>query len=484
MNKKLFVYVVAFFFTLSSFVSFIGESIEQSNFEEECSLSGYVTDPFSNPIEGARVRISFHDTYEENYTDSNGYYYVSNIPICYCMKNASASKEGYSTEWILLSISENTTHDFVLTPLGDILYVGGSGPGNYSRIQDAIDNASDGDTVFVYDDSSPYYENIVVDKSVDLIGEERNTTIIDGSEMSSHHVVKVISDGVLISGFTVRFVGGTWSLAGIFLASQGNVISQNNIINNRNGIFLWDSSYNIISYNTIKDNGYHGIRLAESNNNNIIGNDISTNHAYGIYLWDSSSNIIIENTITKSFWEGIQIGYFSIDNAVYHNNLVENNLENAYDEWENTWDDGYPSGGNFWDDYNGEDNDGDGIGDTPYIIPGETSQDNYPLIEPFGQEYPELEFELTSGFGINIIIRNIGTRDFIDLDWSISIYGGLFGLINKHISETIPILPTGDEETISSGFLFGLGSITINIVIEKNESTTQGFIIGPFIIIQ
>jgi len=54
---------------------------------------------------------------------------------------------------------------------GDWLYVGGSGLGNYSKIQDAIDNASDEDTVFVYDDSSPYYENLEIDKSIKLLGE-------------------------------------------------------------------------------------------------------------------------------------------------------------------------------------------------------------------------------------------------------------------------------------------------------------------------
>jgi len=78
------------------------------------SLSGYVNDTFMNPIEGARVRVYFHETYEENYTDSSGYYNVNNIPICYCLKNCTASKSGYTTEWILLSIVENTTYDFVL----------------------------------------------------------------------------------------------------------------------------------------------------------------------------------------------------------------------------------------------------------------------------------------------------------------------------------------------------------------------------------
>ncbi len=78
------------------------------------TLSGYVNNTSMSPIEGALVRVYFHGTYEENYTDANGYYHVTNIPICYCMKNATCSKDGYRTEWVLLSIDENTTHDFIL----------------------------------------------------------------------------------------------------------------------------------------------------------------------------------------------------------------------------------------------------------------------------------------------------------------------------------------------------------------------------------
>jgi len=79
------------------------------------SLLGYVNDTHENPIEGALVRVHFHGTYEEDYSDSTGFYHVTNIPICYCMKNATCSKKGYKTEWLLLSIAENTTHDFILT---------------------------------------------------------------------------------------------------------------------------------------------------------------------------------------------------------------------------------------------------------------------------------------------------------------------------------------------------------------------------------
>jgi hypothetical protein len=80
------------------------------------SLLGYVNDTSGNPIEGALIRVHFHETYEEDYSDEDGYYHVFNIPICYCMKNATCSKEGYITEWELLSIAENTTQDFILIP--------------------------------------------------------------------------------------------------------------------------------------------------------------------------------------------------------------------------------------------------------------------------------------------------------------------------------------------------------------------------------
>jgi len=81
------------------------------------SLSGYVNDTLMNPIEKALVRVYFHGTHEENHSYASGYYHVTNIPICYCLKNCTASKQGYKTEWVLLGITENTTYDFVLEPL-------------------------------------------------------------------------------------------------------------------------------------------------------------------------------------------------------------------------------------------------------------------------------------------------------------------------------------------------------------------------------
>ena len=79
------------------------------------SLSGYIKNTSGNPIEGALVKVHFHRTYEENYSDSTGYYHVANIPICKCLKFTTCSKENYKTKWVLLGIAENTTRDFILT---------------------------------------------------------------------------------------------------------------------------------------------------------------------------------------------------------------------------------------------------------------------------------------------------------------------------------------------------------------------------------
>ncbi len=90
--------------------------------QPEGSLSGYVTDSSMNPIGTALVRIYFHEIYEENYSDSSGYYHVAHIPLCYCLKNATCSKPGYYPEWVMLSIGENTTYDFILTSLNQSCY--------------------------------------------------------------------------------------------------------------------------------------------------------------------------------------------------------------------------------------------------------------------------------------------------------------------------------------------------------------------------
>ena len=131
--------------------------------------------------------------------------------------------------------------------------------------------------------------------------------------------------------------------------------------------------------------GFYFRHFRPSNNNSIINNDIFVTggcyppaSSYGIKLNNSFNNTIIGNNIRESDY-GIYIDNLSYDNTIYHNNFVVN-TQNAYDNATNIWDDGYPSGGSYWDDYTGSDSDGDGIGDTPYNISGGTNQDLYPLM--------------------------------------------------------------------------------------------------------
>lgn len=82
-----------------------------------------------------------------------------------------------------------------------VLFVGGSGPGNFSRIQDAIDNATAGDTVFVYSWSSPYTENLIVDKPLRLVGENRSMTQIIGNATAK--TMQIVADNVMLEEFTI-----------------------------------------------------------------------------------------------------------------------------------------------------------------------------------------------------------------------------------------------------------------------------------------
>jgi parallel beta-helix repeat protein len=161
------------------------------------------------------------------------------------------------------------------------------------------------------------------------------------------------------------------------------------------GVQLLKTNNTIIIGNNIRNNECGGIVLFESTNNSIIGNNI-TNNRYGIDLDDSSNNSIIGNSITNNEC-GVYLYYFyygSSNNSIYHNNFIRNTRQ-VYiitERYTNIWDDGYPSGGNYWSDYSGVDfnigpyqneTGSDGIGDTPYVIDS-NNQDHYPLIHPYG----------------------------------------------------------------------------------------------------
>ena len=101
---------------------------------------------------------------------------------------------------VLVSAFYATLTTVPLTAKATTLYVGGAGPGNYTTIQDAMNASSAGDTIYVY--SGIYFEHVPVNKTLSLVGEDKNTTIVDGG--GNGNVVKVTADWVNITGFSVR----------------------------------------------------------------------------------------------------------------------------------------------------------------------------------------------------------------------------------------------------------------------------------------
>ena len=217
-------------------------------------------------------------------------------------------------------------------PNYNTIYVNVNGGADFFQIQDAVNAAYDGDTIFVF--SGTYYENVIIDKSINLTGEEKNSTIIDGSGKGDVIFLSSNSNWVNISKFTIQNAGYQRYMDGIDINSDYNSIFNNIIKNSRNGISIEFWGHNCKIYgNTIREN------------------------AFGILIYS-----VIPN-----------------NNIITQNNFIENNI-NAYDDSNSRWE--YFGEGNYWDDYFGEDNNGDGIGDTPYDIPGGSTQDKYPLIEP------------------------------------------------------------------------------------------------------
>jgi len=261
-------------------------------------------------------------------------------------------------------------------------------PDNYTKIQWAVDNASAGDTIIVRDGN--YYENVVVDKQLTIKSENGSENCIvngSGGALGKENVFRLEADGIRIEGFTI-----TGGFTGIHIwYSNNNSISNNSVSNNYYGIYLYKSNNNSISNNIISSNG-DGIGLGDSNENSISKNNISLNNRHGIFLSGSNNNSISKNNISSNNWYGIYPSC-SNNNIIYLNNFIKNtkntcsfysiNIWNSTEKITYTYKGSTFTNytGNYWDNYNGSDANGDGIGDTPYSI--DSDKDYYPLMERF-----------------------------------------------------------------------------------------------------
>ena len=184
------------------------------------------------------------------------------------------------------------------TSNGNTLYVGGTGEGNYTKIQDAIDNASAGDTVYVY--SGTYFEDVKVNTSIVLQGEDKESTIIHGGGFGSGDgVVLVYADNVEISGFSIRNSCPYWPGSGIRLHSNEQCIVTDNIVYDCFlGISAFITSNATINMNTVSDTEF-GIHVQKSKRNTITRNTMQDNHR-GMWLNGAYFNKITENNFINN----------------------------------------------------------------------------------------------------------------------------------------------------------------------------------------
>jgi parallel beta-helix repeat protein len=217
----------------------------------------------------------------------------------------------------------------------------------FKTIQDGINSAYDGWTVFVK--NGYYNENLIVNKSINLDGEDKNFTIIDGGGNS--HVVTVSKPNVRISDLTIQNSGNNPFEAGIkTLTLDSNVTIKNNIIqDNGIGIFLnyaYENSWNIVKNNVIKNN-IDGMNIHWANNNQVISNKIQYNENNGLEMESSRETLIEKNLISNNGGYGLLLRAASHKNIIKSNNFIDNEVHAYFDgSIFNNWN------RNYWSDSN------------------------------------------------------------------------------------------------------------------------------------
>lgn len=226
-------------------------------------------------------------------------------------------------------------------------------PTQYTTIQAAINAANSGDTIQVA--SGVYDESIILNKSVSLIGENPSNTIIDSSGTGNNTILITTStNNVKIEGFTIQKGNSSFQSVSLLIGrSKGHIIRNNIIRQSAYGLTMLANDSYIVN-NVIANNTDVGIYLSSSNRNNVVGNLIAKNPI----------DVLIADTASKN-------------NTFYHNNFI-NEINQVQVFGSAKWDNG--AEGNYWSDYNGQDLNGDGIGDTEIV-----GVDNFPLIEKWSE---------------------------------------------------------------------------------------------------
>jgi parallel beta-helix repeat protein len=359
-------------------------------------------------------------------------------------------------------------------------------PDDYPTVQAAINAANPGDTVFVR--NGVYEEHIEINKTITLTGESNQNTIILADSGSIGCGIYITGSNVTLQNFNIT--SGAGPLGAGIVSVGGSGYSDDSVRNNNiacasnvacdtldissdgntvegNQIFVRNETSSgigvISSDNTVFNNtvigGWTCIIVVVGDDNNVSDNLVSGQTLSGgfsdigaIALLQTSTDSVVGNTLINNEL-GLSVAFGS-GCSVYHNNFI-NNTQQALTENGSLvlFDNGYPSGGNFWSDYNGTDlysgpfqnvTGSDGIGDTPYVI-DTNNTDHYPLMQPFAQSqlaqgYVSVKEIATNnawvyeGQTVNIWVTVINTEGFPENVWVALYY-------NSTTSKSINVYP-------------------------------------------
>jgi len=329
-------------------------------------------------------------------------------------------------------------------------------------IQPAIDAASAGDTILI--PSGTYIEDVNADKALTLQGVDTGGGIpVIRATSTSSKAITLSASGCTLEGLEIT--GGKY---GIYIKNTGNHRIRNCNVHTDNigsgtssGIYIYRSSNNVVSDNTIHNND-RGLYLSSSSTkgNVIRDNDIHGNNRYGIYVTTSAA-----------------------DNKIYLNN-VRNNDDNAHTSSRNlnSWNSPTPQNyvyngktytnytGNFWSDYNGTDVNGDGIGDSPYHIITEEypeNVDNYPFCSG-AETSSNLEVEKKADIGFALPGQDVHYTVWVNNTGNVELSGvTAYDNLTAH-TENIGTLLPGENHSFSTTYQIkptDLGTTVFNEVV-------------------
>jgi parallel beta-helix repeat protein len=198
-----------------------------------------------------------------------------------------------------------------------------------------------------------------------------------GNQITSNNFYQMDFANIKVTGSCSNTISGNSFDSGTYGLnndpSDNNIITGNTFTGITYAIFIDDSDGCTVEGNLLEDNVY-GITITAGSTGTEVSDNIISQNGYGIAIDDADDNTVSGNSLLEND-NGLTIDTSSSGNDIYSNSFVDNEVQ-ATDDGDNTWDDG-SGNGNYWSDYSGTDDDGDGVGDTPY-----GGLDDYPVIEP------------------------------------------------------------------------------------------------------